>query len=138
MSLESILEKIRSEARTKRDRILGETRERAEKLRAEAERELESQVDRLLRDAEQTSELEAHRLVTQARLQKKLHLLELKKSLVDEVLDQAFAQQEAVAPSLKRQVVRKDGVSEEPLDRAALRQELRPQLESYIASLLKL
>ena len=53
MSLESILEKIRSEAQTKRDRILGETRERAEKLRAEAERELESQVDRLLRDAEQ-------------------------------------------------------------------------------------
>lgn len=138
MSLESILEKIRREAQAERDRILEETRERAAKLRSEAEEELASHVERLLRDAEQAAELEAHRLVTQARLQKKLSLLELKKSLVDEVLEKAFAQQAADAPSLKRQIVRKDGVTEEPLEQSALRQELRPQLESYIASLLKL
>jgi vacuolar-type H+-ATPase subunit H len=138
MSLESILQKIRSEAQAERDRILDESRERAEKLKADAALELESQVDQLLRDAEQASELEAHRLVTQARLRKKLRLLELKKSLVDDVLEKAFELQTADAPQLMRQIVRKDGITEEPLDQAALRQELRPQLESYIASLLKL
>jgi hypothetical protein len=40
--------------------------------------------------------------------------------------------------SLKRLVVLKDGSREEPLDRETLKQELRPQLEGYIAELLKI
>jgi len=138
MSLEHILEKIRREAQEERDNILRESRERAARLKAEAEQEVRSQRERILREAEQESELEAHRLITQARLQKKLRLLEIKKSLVEEVLEKAFGERSIEVGSLKRTIVRKDGVTEEALDPDTLREELRPQLESYIAGLLKL
>ena len=138
MSLESILEKIGREAQAERERIIRESRDRAEKLRSEAEQEAEEQVEQLLRESEREAELEAHRLVTQARLQKKLQLLALKKELVDEVLDQAFAQQAPSAISLKRLIVLKEGVREESLDPETLKKELRPQLEGFIADLLKI
>ncbi len=137
MSLESILEKIGREAQAERERIIRESREKAEKLRSEAELEAQKQSAQLLKESAREAELEAHRLVTQARLQKRLRLLSLKKELVDEVLDQAFDRQAESAVSLKRQVVLKEGIREETLDRETLKQELRPQLEGYIAELLK-
>lgn len=137
MSLESILEKIGREAQAERERIIRESREKAEKLRSEAELEAQKQSAQLLKESAREAELEAHRLVTQARLQKRLRLLSLKKKLVDEVLDQAFDRQAESAVSLKRQVVLKEGIREETLDRETLKQELRPQLEGYIAELLK-
>jgi len=137
MSLESILEKIGREAQAERERIIHESREKAEKLRSEAELEARKQSAQLLKESAREAELEAHRLVTQARLQKRLRLLALKKELVDEVLDQAFDRQAEGAVSLKRQVVLKQGIREEILDRETLKQELRPQLEGYIAELLK-
>ena len=137
MSLESILEKIGREAQAERERIIRESREKAEKLRSEAELEAQKQSAQLLKESAREAELEAHRLVTQARLQKRLRLLSLKKELVDEVLDQAFDRQAEGAVSLMRQVVLKEGIREEILDRETLKQELRPQLEGYIAELLK-
>ncbi len=137
MSLESILEKIGREAQAERERIIRESREKAEKLRSEAELEAQKQSAQLLKESAREAELEAHRLVTQARLQKRLRLLSLKKKLVDEVLDQAFDRQTESAVSLKRKVVLKEGIREETLDRETLKQELRPQLEGYIAELLK-
>ena len=138
MSLESILEKIGQQAQSERDRILDETRERAQKIAAESEQAAKNQVKLLLADVAQEAELEAHRLVTQARLQKKLRILSLKKSLVEEVLDAAFARIDPHAVSMKRQIVSKEGVMEESLDQATLKQELRPQLENFIADLLKI
>ncbi len=138
MSLESILEKIRREAQDERERILSESREKAEKIKAEAEQEARSQAEILLQQAGREDELEAHRLVTQARLEQKLHILELKKQLIEEVLEKAFAQLSPRTLSLKRQIVFKDGVQEETLDAVRLKQELRPHLENYVADLLKL
>ena len=138
MSLESILEKIRREAQAERERFIRESRDRAEKLRSEAELEAEEQVGQLLRESAREAELESLRLVTHARLQKKLRLLALKKELVDEVLNQAFARQASSVLSLKRQIVLKEGVREEALDRETLKKELRPQLEGFIADLLKI
>ena len=138
MSLESILEKIGQQAQSERDRILDETRERAQKIAAESEQATKDQAKLLLADVAQEAELEAHRLVTQARLQKKLRILSLKKSLVEEVLDAAFARIDPHAVSMKRQIVSKEGVMEESLDQATLKQELRPQLENFIADLLKI
>ena len=138
MSLESILDKIGREAQAEREGIIRESREKAEQLRSEAEREADELSQRLLKESAREAELAAHRLVTQARLQKRLRLLSLKKELVDKVLDQAFELQEEDAVSLKRLVVLKQGVREETLDRETLKQELRPQLEGYIAQLLKI
>ena len=137
MSLESILEKIGREAQAERERIIRESREKAEKLRSEVELEAQKHSEQLLKESAREAELEAHRLVTQARLKKRLRLLALKKELVDEVLNQAFERQAEGSVSLKRQVVLKEGIREEILDRETLKQELRPQLESYIAELLK-
>ncbi len=138
MSLESILDKIGREAQAEREGIIRESREKAEQLRSEAELEAGELSQRLLKESAREAELEAHRLVTQARLQKRLRLLSLKKELVDKVLDQAFERQDEDAVSLKRLVVLKQGVREETLDRETLKQELRPQLEGYIAQLLKI
>lgn len=138
MSLESILEKIGQQAQSDRDRILNESRERADKVKAEAEQETKAQAELLFKTAAQEADLEAHRLITQARLQKKLQILSLKKSLVGEVLDSAFAQLDPKAISVKKQIISKEGVREESLDQATLKQELRPQLENYIADLLKI
>ena len=138
MSLESILEKIGREAQAERERIIRESRDRAEKLKSEAEQEAGEQVDQLLRESVREAVLEAHRLVTQARLQKKLRLLALKKELIDEVLEQAFSQQTSSALSLKRHIVLKEGVREEALDQGTIKKELRPRLESFIAALLKI
>lgn len=138
MSLESILEKIGQQAQSDRDRILNESRERADKVKAEAEQETKAQAELLFKTAAQEADLEAHRLITQARMQKKLQILSLKKSLVGEVLDSAFAQLDPKAISVKKQIIGKEGVREESLDQATLKQELRPQLENYIADLLKI
>lgn len=138
MSLESILEKIGQQAQSDRDRILNESRERADKVKAEAEQETKAQAELLFKTAAQEADLEAHRLITQARMQKKLQILSLKKSLVGEVLDSAFAQLDPKAISVKKQIISKEGVREESLDQATLKQELRPQLENYIADLLKI
>jgi vacuolar-type H+-ATPase subunit E/Vma4 len=138
MSLESILEKIGREAQAERDKIIHESRDRAEKLKEEARREAEEQAAQLLHESDREARLEAHRLVTQARLQKRLRLLALKKDLVNTVLEQAFSTQVSSSVSLKRQVVLKEGVREEALDRETLKQELRPQLEGFIADLLKI
>ncbi len=138
MSLESILDRIRREAQDERDRILNESREKAEKIKAEAEQEARKQAEILLKQAGREDELEAHRLVTKARLEQKLHILELKKQLVEEVMEKAFAQLPPEILSLKRQIVLKDGTQEEDLDAARLKQELRPHLENYVADLLKL
>ena len=138
MSLESILEKIGQQAQSERDHILDETRERAQKIKAESEQAAKDQVELLLADVSQEAELDARRLVTQARLQKKLRIVSLKKSLVEEVLDAAFERIDPHAVSMKRQIVSKEGVKEESLDQATLKQELRPQLENFIADLLKI
>jgi vacuolar-type H+-ATPase subunit H len=138
MSLESILEKIRLEAQEERERIIRESQARAEKIRAEAEQEARRQAEILLQQAGREDELEAHRLVTQARLEQKLHLLDLKKQLVEEVLEKAFAQLSPGTLALKRQIVLKEGVREETLEVDRLKQELRPHLENHVAVLLKL
>ena len=138
MSLESILEKIGREAQAERERIIRESREKAEQLRSQAETEAGELSQQLLAESAREAELEAHRLVTQARLQKRLRLLSLKKELVDEVLDLAFERRAEDTVSLQRLVVLKQGSREEPLDRETLKQELRPELEAYIVELLKI
>ncbi len=138
MSLESILEKIGQQAQSDRERILSESLERAEKIKADSEQEAKDQAELLLETGAQEADLEAHRLITQARLQKKLQILSLKKSLVGEVLDSAFAQLDPKAISMKRQIISKEGVREESLDQANIKLELRPHLENFIAELLKI
>jgi vacuolar-type H+-ATPase subunit H len=138
MSLENILKKIAADAQEQRDRITAEAQSKAAEIRASAEEEGRQQAERFLKEAVREAELEGHRLVTQARLQHKLDTLALKRELVDEVLEKAFRAQDRENLSLKRTVVLKEGEREEEFDESQLLDELRPQLEDYIAGLLKI
>ena len=67
-----------------------------------------------------------------------MKLLTCKKELIDEVIDKAFKMQNLEQKNLKRKVVLKDGEKEEFFDEKRFKEELRPELESFIADLLGL
>lgn len=138
MSLENILKKIAADAGEQREEIIADAQRKAAEIKAQAEEEGRQQADLLLKEAVREAELEAHRLVTQARLQHRLSTLALKRELVDGVLERAFRAQDHELLSLKRILVLKEGEQEEDFDEFQLLDELRPQLEDYIAGLLKI
>lgn len=138
MSLEKILDKILEEAREEAERIRSESRKKAEEIMQNARNSGEKQGEEILERAKRLSNLEASRLVTQARLEKRIKILGYKKDLIDEVLEKAFQKQEGDNIQLKRKIIRKDGESEEFIDREKLKQELRPKLEKDIAEVLKI
>lgn len=137
MSLEKILDKILEEAREEAGRIHSESRQKADEIMQNARKSGEKQASEILEQAVRQGNLEASRLVTQARLEKRIKILKIKKDLIDEVLEKAFQKQEGDDLRLRRIIVRKDGESEEFIDREKLQQELRPKLEKDIAEVLK-
>ena len=138
MSLEKIIEKIIDDARTEAQVIVEESKAKAEEIKASARREAEELAKNLLIDYEKQARLEASRILTQARLERQISLLACKKELITEVMDKAFAQEKISANLLKRKIVLKDGEKEEYDSEESLKEELRPQLESFIAEALKL
>lgn len=139
MSLEKILEKIVAEAQAQVKTILAEGEAKAEEIKTAARKEAEQAAESYLSETRRQAELEAGRRVTQARLQGKIQLLACKQELIDEVLEKAFTQgTQGGKIALARTVVFKDGEKEESWDPEMLKQELRPQLENFIAELLKL
>ena len=74
----------------------------------------------VLKEADREGELEAHRLVTQARLEGNLHILSLKRKLVEEVLELAFQKAEVEKVALKRTIVLKDGQEEKSFNQERL------------------
>ena len=138
MSLKKILEKIVAEAQDKAEAIIAESEAKAEEIKASARKEAGRVAESYLTEARRQAEMEAGRRVTQARLQRKIQLLACKKELIDEVLEKAFAQGTQGKITLTRTVVFKDGEKEESWDPEMLKLELRPQLENFIADLLKI
>jgi len=138
MSLENILNKIMKDARDEADRFIAEGKEKAEEIQNKAQQEAEEAAAALIDKIVKQAELEASRLVTQARLEKRIHLLSLKKEIIDKVLRQAFKKSSPVAETLKRKIILKDGEKEELFDEETLIEELRPKLEKFIAGELKI
>ena len=138
MSLENILQKISEDAQAEVDKIIAESKAKAEAIKNMAHKEALSQSEALLLEEERKGKLEASRIVTQARLQKKLDILACKKDLIDEVLAKAFQKEHLDESSLKRKIILKDGEHEEPYDERKMMDEIRPQLEKYICEVLDL
>ena len=138
MSLENILNKIMKDARDEADRFIAEGKEKAEEIQNKAQQEAEEAAAALIDKIVKQAELEASRLVTQARLEKRIHLLSLKKEIIDKVLRQAFKKSSPVPGTLKRKIILKDGEKEELFDEETLIEELRPKLEKFIAGELKI
>ncbi|HEX2695703.1 MAG TPA: hypothetical protein VHP61_08100 [Acidobacteriota bacterium] len=138
MSLDIIIAKVLDDARAEAGRILAEHRRKAEGL-LQAERRLgETQAEAVRRDVGNEAALEAGRIVTQARLERRIELLTARKTLVDEVLEQALAKGPLRDRALSKTIVSRDGETEEPFETAKLLEEIRPGLENAIAEILKI
>lgn len=134
--METIIEKILADARTEAGKIVQESHEKADKIREAARAEASGLARSVIQEAERRGNLEASRLLTQARLESRLKILSLKKTLVDEVLDKAIQKKGLEAKKLKRKVILKDGEREEAVDLSRLREELRAKLEKFILEAL--
>lgn len=138
MSLENIIQKIIQDAGAEAEKIVQESTQKGESIKEEARKEAKTLGEKLIKDEERAASLDAHRLVTQARLEKRLHILSLKKKLVDEVLEQAFKMAGAENRTLTKTIILKDGEKKESYDRERLKAELRPLLENEIVKVLKI
>ena len=138
MSLENIVEKIIAEGKAEAERIAQESRKKAADIRTAAEKEAAEGAAAHLKETEREASLQANQIRAQARLEKKIALLRQKRELLDEVLRKAFSQTAPEEIRLKRQVVVKDGIREEPIEPDRLLEELRPRLERDILEALKI
>lgn len=138
MSLEKIIEKILDDARGEAERIILETRNKAGAIIQGAEEDAARSAEAQLKESERAAQLEASRLITQARLEKKISILSRKKEIINEVLDKAFEKGWTGKERMKRKVILKTGEKEEAFGKDKLLDELRPQLEDFIARALKL
>ena len=138
MSLETIIEKIRSDAREEVDRIVEDHRVKARAIKEDADKAVVAQAADILKDAEREGRLEGGRILTRARLDRQIALLEARQSLVTEVMDKAFSGKLPKEGKLKRKIILKDGVREEEFSRDRLMGEMRPNLENEIVEILEI
>ncbi|MFP4082236.1 MAG: V-type ATP synthase subunit E family protein [Candidatus Aminicenantes bacterium] len=138
MSLEKILRRIEQDAQSEARKIIDDQKRKAEEIKENARKEASKTAEALLAEAEKQAQLEASRMVTQARLEKKINLLKRKKELIEQVLDQAFQAEIQGKKEFKKKIILKHGEREESFDQQRLKDELRPQVESYILEMLKL
>jgi len=138
MSLEKIVKKITDDAHQEAERIIQESRQRAEQIKGKSQEEAAASEEEILKESEKLAQLEISRIVTQARLERKIEILSCKKQLIDQVLVKAFKETAQGRVRLNKEVIDKKGRGEEVLDEGALLEEMRPRFEKFIADILKL
>lgn len=138
MSLEHIIKNILSDADAEAERIMEETRKKAAQVEKTAGDEAERAAASVIEEAERQARLESGRILTKARLDSRLSVLACKKELIGDVLKKAFSKQDRKPGTMEKEVVLKEGVRKEALDEKRLLDEIRPQVESEIAKILKI
>ncbi|MEW5901541.1 MAG: V-type ATP synthase subunit E family protein [Acidobacteriota bacterium] len=136
MSLEKIIAKIIAEAEAEAERLIRESRDRAEVIWKEAEQEASRRSAAYLEEEERQARLQALRITSQARLEKNMALLREKRKLLDGVLEKALAEAAVGSREIRRTVILKDGVREEVVGLEELVEELRVRLEGQILEAL--
>ena len=136
MSLERILKKIISDAHDEAERIVVENEKRAEEIKEAARKEASELAEVIMEEAERKSRLEASRIITQARLEKRIHILSRKKEIINDILEIALQKMEFMKKMLKKKIILKDEVREESYEWESMLEELRPKLESDILKIL--
>lgn len=138
MSLQKILKRINDDAVAEAEKIDLESRKKADEIKENARLEATQLSEAFKKETEREAQLEASRLITQARLEGRLKLLSRKKELIEKVLDRAFRSEELHKKVLTKEVILKEGRRQESFDHEKLREELRPDLESYIVEVLNI
>jgi V/A-type H+-transporting ATPase subunit E len=85
MSLETVVEDIRDEARARAEEIREEANERAEEILAEAERDAEDIREQRQREVEREIERERERKLSSAKLEAKQQRLEARRTVLEDV-----------------------------------------------------
>ena len=94
MSLDTVVEDIREEARERAEEIRADAEERADEIVAEAEADAEQTREEIRQEAERETEQEREQKVSSAKLEAKQARLEARRSVLEDVHD---AVEEAVA-----------------------------------------
>ncbi|MBN1272673.1 MAG: hypothetical protein JXB26_10440 [Candidatus Aminicenantes bacterium] len=138
MSLESIINRILSDADGEAERIVEESRKKADEVLSMARAEADKAAELIFAEIERQARLEASRVLTKARLENRLALLSRKKEIVKEILKKAFSEQSQRWGGMKKEIIFKEEVKEETLDEKRLLDEIRPRVEGEIAKILKI
>lgn len=138
MSLEKILKKISTDAHEEAARIIQDSRQRAEQIKKTSREESDVLAETVFKESERQAQLEISRIVTQARLERKIEILSCKKEQIDLVIEKAFQKVAQGWEGMNKEVIDKEGRSEEALDQKTLLNELRPKLEKFIVDILKI
>ena len=138
MGLEKILEKIDEDARAEANRVILETRQKADKIKEEAKREASEFVQAFFEEVKRAANLEASRIITQARLERRINLLQCKRDLIERVLEEALNREIFDKSGVKRKIILKEGEREKPFDQKRLKEEMRLRLENSIIEVLKI
>ena len=91
MSLDTVVEDIRDEARARAEEIRSGGEERAEEIVSEAERDAEEIRDQAERDAERTIEQEREQKLSSAKLEAKQQRLDARREVIQDVRDDVEA-----------------------------------------------
>lgn len=89
MSLDTVVEDIRDEARARADEIQREAKAEAEEIVSEAEAEAEEIIDQREREVERTIEQEEEQRLSSAKLEAKQQRLEARRDILEEVRESA-------------------------------------------------
>lgn len=136
MSLKKILDTIIKDANAEAQKIILESREKADSIKKEAEKKASELAEALVQDEEKKAQLEASRLITQARLDTRISILSQKKELIQQVLEKSFQKKDIKNRVLKRKVITKEGEKEESFDEERLKEELLRRLENKVIEAL--
>ncbi|MCQ4333963.1 V-type ATP synthase subunit E [Natronomonas sp. F2-12] len=96
MSLDTVVEDIRDEARARAEEIRSEGEERAEEIVSEAERDAEDIREEAEREAERTIQQEREQKLSSAKLEAKQERLDARRGIIEDVRDDVEAEVAAI------------------------------------------
>jgi vacuolar-type H+-ATPase subunit H len=133
MPLESIVEEILREANSEKGRIIESGQKEAEAIIQEAKAEADKICQDIIAREKQNLESEKQRSITAAKLQERKKILEAKQEMIKNV----FLKIKGIFKGdIKKVIVSRDRVEEEPLEIDVFLDELRRDYETEIAKIL--
>ena len=137
MSLDTVVEDIRDEARARAEEIRSEGEERHDEIVSEAERDAEEILSEAERDVERAVEQEREQKLSSAKLEAKQQRLEARREVLEEVRDDVEAQIAALSGDEREELTRSllDAAAEEFEDAGTVRVRGREEDRELLASL---
>jgi len=139
MSLETVVEDIRDEARARAEEIRSEGEERAEEIVSEAERDAEEIREDAERDAERSIQQEREQKLSSAKLEAKQERLDARRQLIEGVRDDVESEIAAIEGDERAELTRTllDAAAEEFEDADTVSVHGREEDEELLETILE-